>query len=221
MAGPPGNAVHDGRHGSDDVVHDASDEGNGDGHHGPTPGSDDAVVVARRRLAAGEISPEEFGRVMGVLGDGGGRSQQPRTSLMMLGVTAAVVLLVTVAVMFAWMASAGPWDNWGWGGMGHMGGWGRTSNSAPTSATVEGSNASVAIEDFRYAPGDLTIRPGTVVTWTNEDSVPHSATARDDSWDTGLFERSNSQSVTFADEGTYGYYCSIHPSMEGVVRVQR
>ncbi len=45
--------------------------------------------------------------------------------------------------------------------------------------TVRAANASVAIEDFAFTPGTLTLAVGDTVTWTNVDSAPHAATSED------------------------------------------
>jgi len=99
------------------------------------------------------------------------------------------------------------------GGMhGMMGGGGgpRTTGSA----TGEGA---VRIVDFSFQPTTLNVTPGTVVTWTNEDSAPHTATG--DNFDTGMLKQGDSGSVAFDTPGAYDYICTYHPSMEGVVVV--
>ena len=70
-----------------------------------------------------------------------------------------------------------------------------------------------------YSPNPLTINSGTTVTWTNRDSVTHTATS-----DSGAFNGNvapNAQySFTFQNQGTFTYHCSIHPNMVGSVVVQ-
>ncbi len=82
------------------------------------------------------------------------------------------------------------------------------------SATGQGA---VRIADYSFQPTTLNVTPGTVVTWTNEDSAPHTATG--DSFDTGMLNRGDSNSVTFDTPGAYAYICTYHPSMEGSVVV--
>ena len=69
--------------------------------------------------------------------------------------------------------------------------------------------------------GDLTIPLGTTVTFTNNlgDGEPHSVTARDGSWDTGLIMDGQSVSITFNTPGKYPYYCVIHENMIGTITV--
>jgi amicyanin len=77
----------------------------------------------------------------------------------------------------------------------------------------------VAIKDYKYAPPALTVRVGATVAWTNEDAVPHSATVAG-GFDTGLFDKGQTRTITFARAGTFHYICTIHPFMHGTVVVR-
>jgi hypothetical protein len=57
------------------------------------------------------------------------------------------------------------------------------------------------------------------VTWTNRDSVAHTAT-RGTAFDSGLIEQGESYSLTFVRAGTYRYVCTPHPNMTGTVVVR-
>ena len=88
---------------------------------------------------------------------------------------------------------------------------------APSGDAVR--SAKVEIEDFAYYPDPVTIEVGGKVTWQNEDSAPHTATAEEGSFDTGTLEEGKLKSETFKEPGTYTYICSIHPQMHGTVEV--
>ena len=71
---------------------------------------------------------------------------------------------------------------------------------------------------------DLTVAVGTTVTWTNNDGVPHTATAgvpnsQTGVFDTGLLTQGQSGSFTFTELGTFAYFCMVHPSMQATVTV--
>jgi plastocyanin len=83
-----------------------------------------------------------------------------------------------------------------------------------------GQTAEVTIENFAYSPATLTVSPGTTVTWTNKDSVPHTVTSRTSVFDSGPFSKGQTFSYTFGQKGSYEYYCTIHPYMVGTVNVQ-
>lgn len=100
---------------------------------------------------------------------------------------------------------------------GMMGGGTDTSSSAPTQGGIE---ASVSIRDFRFDPGNLRVPVGAKITWTNFDEAPHTATARNGRWDTGILNKGGSAVLTFAEAGEYPYYCAVHPDMKAVIVVE-
>lgn len=87
--------------------------------------------------------------------------------------------------------------------------------SAPTKSQV-----AVAIANFSFQPGSSAIAVGGTVTWTNNDSMPHTVTADDGSFNSGSIAPGATYSHTFSASGTVSYHCSFHPSMHGSVVVQ-
>jgi LPXTG-motif cell wall-anchored protein len=87
-------------------------------------------------------------------------------------------------------------------------------------AAEAAANGSVTIVDFEFQPGTVTIDPGDTVTWTNNGPTPHSATAPDGSFDTGIFPAGQSRSHTFNQSGTFSYICTPHPNMHGTIVVR-
>ncbi|MBI3486164.1 cupredoxin family copper-binding protein [Candidatus Daviesbacteria bacterium] len=95
-----------------------------------------------------------------------------------------------------------------------------TATSESTSSESAMSKNEVQIKNFAFSPASITVKVGESVTWTNQDSVGHSATADDNSFDTGVFSQGKSGSFTFSKAGTYTYHCSVHPNMKATVVVQ-
>jgi plastocyanin len=87
-------------------------------------------------------------------------------------------------------------------------------------SSVVAADSAVTIAGFAFDPATVTIQVGDSVTWTNEDSVAHTATAGDGSFDTGQIANGGSDTVTFDTAGTFAYICSIHPQMTGSVVVE-
>jgi plastocyanin len=75
------------------------------------------------------------------------------------------------------------------------------------------------ISDFKFTPASITIHVGDTVTWVNNGPSEHTATANDQSFDTGLLKKGASASHTFTQAGTFTYICTIHPFMHGTVVV--
>jgi plastocyanin len=94
-----------------------------------------------------------------------------------------------------------------------------TPAASPAASPAAGATAGVAIADFAFVPAELSIAAGTTVTWTNRDSVPHTATAGDGSFDTGTIDGGASAGATFATPGTFTYACAFHPNMTGTIVV--
>ena len=100
-----------------------------------------------------------------------------------------------------------------------------SSSTAPESADSSmGSSAeetdAVKIVDFEFTPPEITVAAGTEVTFTNDDTSPHTATADDDSFDTGDLDQGASGEVTLDEPGTYAYFCNIHNYMTGSITVE-
>ena len=137
----------------------------------------------------------------------------------------ALVVVAAIGVMAVYDALAddnmmdGMWDMMddmgGMMGDGMMGGGVRSDE---TKGTASGQGE-VRIADFEYEPSVLDVTPGTVVKWTNEDGAPHTATANDDTFDTGRLDKGESGDITFDKPGTYDYICVFHTYMEGRVVV--
>ena len=88
-----------------------------------------------------------------------------------------------------------------------------TSTSAPTVAT-----ASVIIKDMAFSPATITVKKGTKITWTNQDSISH--TVSPIIGDPGeTLANGKTKSLTFALAGKYPYHCNLHPEMIGYVVV--
>lgn len=94
-----------------------------------------------------------------------------------------------------------------------------TPAATPTTAPT-GNGSSVTIANFAFSPASLTVKVGTKVTWTNNDSTTHTVTADQGAFDAGNLPPGQSFSFTFTKAGTYNYHCSIHPSMTATIVVQ-
>ena len=79
--------------------------------------------------------------------------------------------------------------------------------------------ATVDITDFKYKPATVTVKAGGTVEWTNNDTAPHTATADDQSFDTGSLSQGDAKKVTFDEAGTFAYICTFHPFMKATVEV--
>lgn len=96
-----------------------------------------------------------------------------------------------------------------------------------TSAAASGSNAlggpgqeiKMDISGFKFSKNPITIKVGTKITWTNQDSAPHTATADNSSWGSGTLQKGQSFSFTFNKAGQVSYHCEVHPNMTATITV--
>jgi predicted secreted protein with PEFG-CTERM motif len=78
-----------------------------------------------------------------------------------------------------------------------------------------------------FSPNPMNVAPGTAVTWKNYDVVSHyvSSGLPSDSTTGTMFDSGNlikpggTFQFTFANPGTYNYFCTVHPWMVGQVIV--
>jgi plastocyanin len=82
-----------------------------------------------------------------------------------------------------------------------------------------GSMQTAEIKQFAFQPKTLEVPVGATVTWTNGDGASHSVTAKDGSFDSGLFGQGGTFSQKFDQAGTIAYVCTRHGSMMGEVKV--
>ena len=101
------------------------------------------------------------------------------------------------------------------------GGMSATVTNSPGSSTPGCENT-----DNCFIPSTVVITAGGTVTWENTDNAAHTTTSGspsdgpDDVWDSSLMMVNGSYSVTLDDEGTYPYFCMVHPWMQGTVIVE-
>jgi plastocyanin len=97
---------------------------------------------------------------------------------------------------------------------------GDSQSRLDTPAESEVVTRQVAIDNFSFTPGELTVPVGTKVVWVNHDDVPHTvvSTARD--FKSKALDTDDQYSRVFASAGTYPYFCSVHPHMVGQIIVK-
>ena len=81
--------------------------------------------------------------------------------------------------------------------------------------------------DKPYMPSSITIKTGDKVGWINTDEEVHTVTSgfenntdKGKQFDSGLLNNNQTFEHTFDKAGTYNYFCTVHPTMTGVVNVK-
>jgi plastocyanin len=92
--------------------------------------------------------------------------------------------------------------------------------SAMSKAAPAPVAAAVEIGNFTFKNPVLTVKPGTTVTWTNGDDIPHTVVSKDGVFKSKVLDTGDRFSFSFAKAGQFGYFCSLHPHMTGTVIVK-
>lgn len=91
---------------------------------------------------------------------------------------------------------------------------------ATESAGAGSAAETVSIDNFAFMPPTISIPAGGSVTWVNNDTVPHTATANDGAFNSGNLNPGQHFSHTFAEAGSFPYTCQYHPGMTGEIDVR-
>jgi plastocyanin len=73
----------------------------------------------------------------------------------------------------------------------------------------------------KFVPPTKTVDEGDTVEWTNEDDAPHNVTANDGSFQSKQ-QMANGETFRhkFNSTGTFAYNCTLHPGMDGTIKVE-
>jgi plastocyanin len=89
-----------------------------------------------------------------------------------------------------------------------------------TPAKAVGLKTIVSIRNFAFSPAELTIAPGTTVTWINQDDIAHTVMEANKAFWSRAMDTDDKFSFTFNMEGEFAYFCSLHPRMTGKIVVK-
>ena len=83
----------------------------------------------------------------------------------------------------------------------------------------------VTVQIFQFRPGEIEVKAGAPLTWTNQDDITHTVTSgtpgqRDGHSELPLEGRGATGTVRLERPGVYPYFCSRHQSMRGEIRVK-
>jgi plastocyanin len=81
----------------------------------------------------------------------------------------------------------------------------------PTTYTVQ-------ITQMRYDSIPDHLNAGDTIVWVNKDTVQHTVTAKDHSFDIRIAP-GKQQTQTLDKTGTFAFYCVYHPTMRGTLKV--
>lgn len=92
-----------------------------------------------------------------------------------------------------------------------------TTTAVPTAPVGKIVPKDITIANFQFSPENTELTIGETAQWINNDNVPHTIVADDNSFQSPSLQAGESFIFTFTQTGTVGYHCSIHPSMKGTI----
>ena len=78
----------------------------------------------------------------------------------------------------------------------------------------------ITVDNFTFTPPELTVAVGTTVKWVNRDDIPHTLVEKNKTFRSKALDTDDSYSYTFANAGTFDYFCGLHPYMVGKIIVK-
>ena len=81
----------------------------------------------------------------------------------------------------------------------------------------------VVIRGFAFSPAQVSVAPGSKVTWVNCESAgteSHTSTADAGTWNSPLLAPGSTFTHQFNAAGAFPYHCQPHPGMVASVRVE-
>jgi plastocyanin len=81
------------------------------------------------------------------------------------------------------------------------------------------ADTEVSIDNFAFTPKELAVKAGTRIVFRNRDDIPHLVVGAKGEFRSEALDTGDSFSFTFANAGTYSYFCGLHPKMQGKIVV--
>jgi plastocyanin len=85
--------------------------------------------------------------------------------------------------------------------------------------SAQADEVKVTIDNFTFTPPELKLKVGDTVTWTNHDDIPHTVVSAG-KFRSKTMDTDNTFTFTFTAAGDYKYFCSLHPHMTGMIKVE-
>ena len=87
-------------------------------------------------------------------------------------------------------------------------------------STAHAADTMVVLKNFDFSPMDVTVTPGSTVTWKNMDGEPHTVASADGVFRSPALDQNDTYQFKFDKPGVYKYICSIHPKMRATITVK-
>ncbi|MGQ0630961.1 MAG: cupredoxin domain-containing protein [Sporichthyaceae bacterium] len=95
-----------------------------------------------------------------------------------------------------------------------------TEDTSDDTSTDAASGTTLTMKNTKFSPASLSVKAGDTVEVQNEDGFVHNVTAEKGGIMTGDIKGKGTADFTAPDKkGTYDFTCTIHPGMDGTLKV--
>jgi plastocyanin len=91
--------------------------------------------------------------------------------------------------------------------------------TAAMDSAFAAGETSIAIDNFTFAPAEVTVKAGTKVLFVNHDDIPHSVVVEKGKVRSRALDTDDSFAFVFDKPGEFIYFCGLHPQMKGKIIV--
>jgi len=130
-----------------------------------------------------------------------------------------LAVLVAVAALAA-LAGCGGSDNKKTGSTSVGANGGGAATPAKTNAAATAGTVQIAMQNTAFSPKTTTVKVGETIKWTNDDPFDHNVTAtKGGTVHSSNFGQGGTYSYKVEKAGTISYVCTLHPGMDGTLKV--
>ena len=91
--------------------------------------------------------------------------------------------------------------------------------TAGEAAARKPATVKIAIENMKFSPANVTVKPGDTVVWTNSDIVAHTVTSKGGAFDSKIIAPGGTFKYVARRTGDFAYFCSLHQPMTAALKV--
>jgi len=131
-----------------------------------------------------------------------------------------LLAVLAAAAALAALAGCGGSDNKKSDTSGSASGGGGATAPAKTNAAATAGTVQIAMQNTAFNPKTTTVKVGETVKWTNDDPFDHNVAAtKGENFHSSNFGQGGTYSYKVDKPGTISYVCTLHPGMNGTLKV--
>jgi plastocyanin len=99
----------------------------------------------------------------------------------------------------------------------------KDTSSQDATPSANGDGTKIDMKNIQFSPREQTVKVGEKVTWVNQDDVDHNVTSTGGplKFNSKDYGKGDTFTYTPTKAGTVEYTCTLHPGMDGVLKVEQ